>query len=799
MSPAMDFTAVREAARHNWPSIVAYHGIKVPDNRKRSGPCPICRAGTDRFTFYDKEGRGTWFCRKCPKPGAGDGFHLLQQVFTCDFRSAVERVQEALGQLDGFSSRRQSTKKATGATRRCRLPPGKLGQTLFCYEHADGSPVFYKQRIKNPDGTKFCPQWGPTEDGTGWQNNMEHVKQPRPLYNLPAILADPHAVVVVHEGEPCVHAHLNAGLPGIPTTCSGGAGKAHLTDFSPLAGRVVLMSPDNDPPGEQHAQAVGQCAHQASVQSIKILRLPGLPEKGDVVDWLNDGGTQEQFSTLMEGAEEMERPQSHENVLHDEPVSLDTLILPALPTEAFPGWLRAMVESVAEATETPVELAALQRLTVLSASCQRKFIVHVNPGYVEPLSLWTMTALESGNRKTTVMHTMAKPLMEYERRQGQSKRAEIERVQSEHDLIKARIDGIRARAAKGTSEDFEEAKAEIQALQGKLPDIPVVNKLWVQDITPEKLGEMMAENGERLALLSDEAGIFSIMGGQYNKGVANLDIFLQSHSGFPYRVHRRGRPPIDMQHPALAIGLSPQPLILRDLGDNKAFRGRGLLARYIYAIPRSKVGSRTFAGRPVAEHVAAQYQAHIEALLTVDPPQTVENEIGVYTLYLEEAAVKEWHEFCLHVEGWMREGGPYEHMRDWAGKLPGAVVRLAGNLHCASYALGQPWMTKISCKTMNEAIGLAVVLGQHALAAFDMMALEPRIEDARKLWRWIVRKKKALFMARECFQDLRGSFKTMEPLNRALGILVERFYLCHDQQASTGGGLLAQGTPLTHA
>ena len=119
--------------------------------------------------------------------------------------------------------------------------------------------------------------------------------------------------------------------------------------------------------------------------------------------------------------------------------------------------------------------------------------------------------------------------------------------------------------------------------------------------------------------------------------------------------------------------------------------------------------------------------------------------------------------------------------------MPGAVVRLAGNLHCATYALGQPWTTKISSETMNEAIGLAAVLGQHALAAFDMMALDPGIEDARKVWRWIAREKKTGFAARESFQALRGSFKTMDTLNRALRVLVERFYLCQEQRASTGG------------
>jgi hypothetical protein len=311
--------------------------------------------------------------------------------------------------------------------------------------------------------------------------------------------------------------------------------------------------------------------------------------------------------------------------------------------------------------------------------------------------------------------------------------------------------------------------------------------LWAQDITPEKVGQVMADNGERLALLSDEAGIFDIMGGRYSAGVANLDIFLQAHSGFFYRVDRGSRLPITMKHPALAIGLSPQPSVLRVLGENKAFRGRGLLARFLYALPMSTVGNRTFLGRPVAPHISAQYSDHIQTLLGVKPPQTEHNELGAYTLYLDDDAAAELHALSLQVEAWMKEGGHYEHVKDWAGKLPGAAARLAGVLHCATHAYGQPWTVKISLETMREVVGLAVVLGQHALAAFDLMGADIALEGARKVLRWIERKQKPLFSGRDCFQDLRGSFKTMNDLTTAIDILVERFYLFRQQAPSNGG------------
>ena len=92
----------------------------------------------------------------------------------------------------------------------------------------------------------------------------------------------------------------------------------------------------------------------------------------------------------------------------------------------------------------------------------------------------------------------------------------------------------------------------------------------MQDITPEKLGQTLAENGERLAIVSDEGGVFDIMAGRYSNGVPNLDVYLQSHAGGAVRVDRGNRPPVMMNHPALTIALSPQPDVLRGLTEKPA-------------------------------------------------------------------------------------------------------------------------------------------------------------------------------------------------------------------------------------
>ena len=71
------------------------------------------------------------------------------------------------------------------------------------------------------------------------------------------------------------------------------------------AGRVVLV-PDNDEPGWKHVHQVG-AALAGIAARIRVLALPGLRPKGDVMDWLRSGGTREQLDVLIEPAPDWRR------------------------------------------------------------------------------------------------------------------------------------------------------------------------------------------------------------------------------------------------------------------------------------------------------------------------------------------------------------------------------------------------------------------------------------------------------------------------------------------------------------
>ncbi len=163
----------------------------------------------------------------------------------------------------------------------------------YDYRDEQGAVLFQVVRFEPKDFRQRQP------DGHGdWVWNLDGVR--RVLYRLPELLAaDPEAPVFMVEGEK--DADRLAALGLVVVTNPGGAGK-WLTEYgASLRGRHVVILPDNDEAGQQHAQQVAQALHDVAA-SVRILTLPDLPPKGDVSDFLEHGGTAEQLAALVEAA-----------------------------------------------------------------------------------------------------------------------------------------------------------------------------------------------------------------------------------------------------------------------------------------------------------------------------------------------------------------------------------------------------------------------------------------------------------------------------------------------------------------
>ncbi|MEE9541063.1 MAG: hypothetical protein V3V85_06175, partial [Candidatus Thorarchaeota archaeon] len=119
----------------------------------------------------------------------------------------------------------------------------------------------------------------------------------RVLYRLPELLAaDPTEPVYIPEGEKHVNELMELGFVA---TCSPfGAGKWKDEYSEHLKGRRVVILPDNDEPGQKHAQQIAESLRGIAA-STKVLELPGLPPKGDILDWLDAGHVADDLRNLI--------------------------------------------------------------------------------------------------------------------------------------------------------------------------------------------------------------------------------------------------------------------------------------------------------------------------------------------------------------------------------------------------------------------------------------------------------------------------------------------------------------------
>jgi hypothetical protein len=263
--------------------VAARGGLGLKKRKKELiGPCPQC-GGDDRFSVSTKAGKKVFYCRGCKR--TGDVIELVRFLDGCDFERAVEK-------LTGEAKPEPKPKPKLNG----RASGDRLGKLVATYNYTDESDETLFQVCRyDPKGFR---QRRPNGKG-GWVWNMDGVRtMPFRLAELIEAISNEQIVVVV-EGEKDV---VNLIRIGIIATCNaGGAGKWLVEYAEHFRGADVVLIPDNDEAGFAHIQQVG-ASLSGVAKRVRVLVLPGLPEKGDVSDWLATGGTREQFDALVEQA-----------------------------------------------------------------------------------------------------------------------------------------------------------------------------------------------------------------------------------------------------------------------------------------------------------------------------------------------------------------------------------------------------------------------------------------------------------------------------------------------------------------
>lgn len=177
----------------------------------------------------------------------------------------------------------------------------------YHYRDSSGAIQFRVCRWLKPDGTKTFSQEKADGKG-GWIRGRGAMKGAMLVpYHLPELVAAVGCkVILIPEGEKDVDALRRLGFAA---TCNpGGAGKWPASFAKYFQGTDVVILPDNDKAGREHAELVAASLHPVAAR-VRVLDTPeGTPEKGDISWWIERGTTAEQISAMLEASREWATP-----------------------------------------------------------------------------------------------------------------------------------------------------------------------------------------------------------------------------------------------------------------------------------------------------------------------------------------------------------------------------------------------------------------------------------------------------------------------------------------------------------
>lgn len=453
------------------------------------------------------------------------------------------------------------------------------------------------------------------------------------------------------------------------------------------------------------------------------------------------------------------------------PVPLRAAAEPArFPIEALPRWVREWVQAEAHATQTPVDLGGMLTLAVLGTCCAPKIDLHVRGRWYESTNLYVCIALRPACRKSAVFADATAPLSVYQREVSEAQQPAIARASALLRSAKQRQESAEASAAKSSDRmaaeiGIDEATREVLAAEAA---VPVERRLFSGDVTQEKLVVMLAEQDGCMAILDAEGyGPISAMMGKYNNSqMSPVEVFLKAHAGDSIWVDRLNRERVSIARPRLTIGITIQPSLLERFARERQFRGIGLLARFLWSVPADLLGSRVARPTSVPESIHEAYARNLRVLLDLESGPNGAPHIVRFSRDADDLLAG----FQEHLEPELGVGGRYAHLADWVGKLPGAVVRIAGLLHAAD-AMQEALTTEVSAATMARAIQIGEYLLSHAQVALADICVDPRVLDAEHVLAWLKTNRILKITKRDLFCVHKARFPKVSDLEPALELL----------------------------
>jgi len=678
-----------------------------------------CHAGCAPEAVLDAIGLRTCDLFAVPPTQRNGAAPRTRRSVSSDTVTTTPRIPERnRGMGDGDA--KETFRTAPDALAELELRHG-LRSGTWTYHDATGEAAGMILRWKTPEGKDIRPV-SRRADGSGWV--IGGMPTPRPLYRLPDLLAAPvGSRVWVCEGEQAADAARLLGLPA--TTSAHGSKSAKGTDWSPVAGREVVILPDHDEPGERYAEDVARLALAAGAKSVRVARLvdlwAGMPAGGDVVDLVKHhfGALPIHIRQRIEALAERAEPEA---ATPDAPAVAS---FQPFPINALPEPIRGFVTEAAKSIGCDSSYVALPLLAGLASAIGTRCVIELKRGWTEPAILWAAIVGESGTAKSPALELALRPIRK-----------------RQHEELKAHAEAMKAHADELAMHEREAARWK----QGKAdttppatPEAPVAVRCWTDDATTEALAVLLQQNPRGLLMARDElSGWFNFDRYAGGKGGGDVAKWLEMFGARPMLVDRKGGGTTYVPRAAVSIAGGIQPDTLRRaLGQEH--RDNGLAARLLLTCPPRTPKAWTEAD--VDPAMEAAVVKVFDRLFEKAPETDDDGTERPSVLPLATCGKAAWVEFFnTHADEQADLSG--DMAAAWS-KLEGYAARLALVVHLTRWAADDA--TLQDPERVDEASVVAGVVltrwfGHEARRVYGILSESDEARESRRLAEWIERK-----------------------------------------------------------
>ena len=592
--------------------------------------------------------------------------------------------------------------------------------TTWTYHDAGGDPVGLVVRWNTPTGKDVRPV-SRKADGSGWC--IGGMPTPRPLYALPDLLATPAAArVFIVEGEKAADAARAVGL--VATTSPHGSKSASKADWSPVAGRDVVILPDHDDAGERYADDVARLATAAGAKSVRVVRLvelwAGMPEGGDMADLLEHRGGD--IDPIRAEVEALADKTDADTVTPEAPA------VPAFtpfPADVLPEPIRGFVTEAAKAIGCDASYIALPLLSGLASAIGNTHRIALKRGWTEPAIVWTAIVGDSGTAKSPALELGLRPIRK-----------------RQHDAMKEHAEAIKQHADALAMHERDAAhwkRSKSDTPPPAKPEAPIADRCWTDDATTEALAVLLQQNPRGLLMVRDElAGWFNFDRYAGGKGGGDAAKWLEMFGGRPMVVDRKTGGTLYVPRAAVSIAGGIQPETLRRaLGQEH--RDNGLAARLLLTCPPRKPKRWTEAD--VNADTEAAVALVFDRLFGLTPETDDDGDERPRLVTLADDGKRAWVTFYNeHAGEQVNLSG--DEAAAWS-KLEGYAARLALVVHLTRWAAGDATLrdpARVDEASIAAGVVLARWFGDEARRVYAILGESDEGRESRRLVEWIDRK-----------------------------------------------------------